>query len=353
MAKTRETAIPVRLRDRHRRAQLASDRRAGAQSRREVRARQRRWLRRHLMPMVLVAALASMMAGFIHLFVWQPVAPYAIGALLASTAWWVYAMMLETGGIAAKRSGITAEEWTADELRKLRREGWSVVNHVMLVNSDVDHVLLGSGGFLAVETKFRSDWGNGMQDFASMARTAHRSAHDVASRLRLKSRKVQPLVVMWGPDIRTHFPEIFGHDEVTFCPGHLLREYVRTLPAQVEPAEVQTAFKYLDDYVKRRDEGEVKTSGQLPRTGSQVTNDLFAVIAAVLASSIAVLTPAALPPAGIWSVAAAATCVIAAVLVRRRCSRSLRVQAVTTAAITACSGLGILLAVAVAVQLIA
>ena len=192
MAKTIETAIPVRLRDRHRRAQLASDRRAGTHSRREVRALQRRWLRRHWMPIVLVAVLAIVMAGFINVFVWQPAAPYAIGALLASAAWWVYTMMLETGGVTPKRSGITAEQWTADELRKLRK-GWWVVNHVMLVNSDVDHVLLGPGGFLAVETKFRSDWGNGMQNLESMARTAHNSAHDVASRLRLKTRRVQPL----------------------------------------------------------------------------------------------------------------------------------------------------------------
>lgn len=119
--------------------------------------RQRRWLRRPWLAIMLVTVLAGLAAGFVHVFVWQPVAPYAIGALLASAAWWVYAMMLETGGIASKRSGITAEEWTADELRKLRREGWTVVNHVMLVHADVDHVVLGPGGFLAIETKFRSD----------------------------------------------------------------------------------------------------------------------------------------------------------------------------------------------------
>lgn len=163
--------------------------------------RQRRWLRRHWLAIMLVTVLAGLAAGFVHVFVWQPVAPYAIGALLASAAWWVYTMMLETGGIAAKRSGITAEEWTADELRKLRREGWTVVNHVMLVHADVDHVVLGPGGFLAIETKFRSDWGSGKQDLVAMARTAHRSAHDVGIRLRRKTPDVRPLVVVWGPDV--------------------------------------------------------------------------------------------------------------------------------------------------------
>ena len=84
MAKTMETAVPERLRSRHRRAHLASDRRTGAHSRREVRMRQRRWIRRYWLAIMLVTVLAGLAAGFVHVFVWPPVAPYAIGALLAS-----------------------------------------------------------------------------------------------------------------------------------------------------------------------------------------------------------------------------------------------------------------------------
>jgi hypothetical protein len=62
------------------------------------------------------------------------------------------------------------------------------------------------------------------------------------------------------------------------------------------------------------------------------------------------LAPAALPPAGVWSVAAAAGGVIAAALVRRRWSESPRVRVVTTAVITTCSGLGALLSVVAAIQ---
>ncbi len=315
--------------------------------------RQRRWLRRGWRVIVLAAVLAVLLAGFVQVFVPKPVAPYAIGALIASTAWWVYVLMLETGGIASKRSGITAEEWTADELRRLRREGWTVVNHVMLVHVDVDHVLLGPGGFLAIETKFRSDWGSSKQELVTMARTAYRSADDVASRLRRPTRDVQPLVVVWGPEVSTHFPDIAQHDGVTFCPGHRLREYIRALPERVEAAEVQIAFNHLDDYVKRRDGGEVAAAGPLPRTGSQMTNDVLALMVAVVASTMAVLSPAALPPEGAWNITTAAALLIAAVLVRRRWANSQRVQQVTTAVVTTCAGLGALLSVAAVMQALA
>jgi anti-sigma-K factor RskA len=69
MARTIESAIPGRIRERHRRTELASDRRLGTQSRREGRARQRRWLRTQWRVILLAAALAIVMAGFVHMFV--------------------------------------------------------------------------------------------------------------------------------------------------------------------------------------------------------------------------------------------------------------------------------------------
>ena len=117
-----------------------------------------------------------------------------------------------------------------------------------------------------------------------------------------------------------------------------------------EADEVQAAFNYLDDYVKRRDRGEVKTSGPLPRTGSQMTNDAFAVVASIVASSMVVLTPAAVPPEGVWSIAVAAAVLIPTVSVRRRWTQSHRVQRVTTAVVTTCSGLGALLSAAAVMQ---
>src|SRR6185436_20401100 len=98
MAKAIETAIPARIRERHRRSQLASDRRTGAQSRREIWVQKRRWLRCQWRVMIVVAVPTAVAVAFIQARVWQPLAPYTIGALVASAVWAVYTVMLETGG---------------------------------------------------------------------------------------------------------------------------------------------------------------------------------------------------------------------------------------------------------------
>ena len=344
MAKTMENVIPAGLRDRARKAHLASDRRTGAYPRRQVRVVRRRWLQRHWLLITVTAILACLATAGIHAFVWQPVAPYAIGALVTSVPWWIHSMMLETGGLATWRSGLVGEKLTADELRQLRREGWIVVNHVMLEWRDVDHVLLGPAGFLAIETKCKSEWREDKCDLGAMARRALEDARDVGTRLQQWKTDVQPIVVMWGPDVSKCFPDVFEYEGVTFCPGRHLREHIRSLPNKLEADQVHSAFRFLDDYVKTRDPGEVHVSGEIPRTAGQVATDLWAACFAWIASMMAVLSPASLAPSGAWSIAVAAALLITAVLTRRRWSQSPRVQRVTAAIITTCSGLAVLLA---------
>jgi len=158
---------------------------------------------------------------------------------------------------------------------------------------------------------------------------------------------------MWGPDVSANFPEVTKHDDVTFCPGHKLLELIRSLPRTVETHTVKDAFEHLDDCVRSRDWGEVQEFGQIPRNVGQVTNDLMAVGVAWIASTMAVLTPASVSPKGFWSFSVAAGLFTAALLVRRSWPDSPRVQRVTTAIITTCSALGVLLAVSMTVQALA
>jgi len=74
---------------------------------------------------------------------------------LGAVAFWV----AQATGTASTMMGDLAEQWTASELRKLRRRGWRVLNHVMLKQRDIDHVLIGPGGVYAVETKWGPDPG--------------------------------------------------------------------------------------------------------------------------------------------------------------------------------------------------
>lgn len=346
VARSFEGAIPARIRQRHRLTELASDRRAGVHSKRQLHYQQRRWLQSRWHLILRVAAMVGILAAAIHFFVWEPVAPYVVGATLASAAWWVYAMMLETAGIISKRAGVAAEEWTASELRPLRRRGWRLVNHVMILKSDVDHALLGPGGYVAVETKFRSDWSDGAQDLGAMARQAKQAARDLQARLRVWKPVVRPVVVMWGPELRQHFAAAFERDGVTFCPGHLLRDFVTALPDEAGVDDVRRAYANLDEYVRRRDSGEVAESGELPRTITQALYDSIFVAASVVVSAMIVLAPVGAKPTGLWSIVVAAVLVAVAVLSRRKWQREVRVQRVTTSVIATSAGLGCLLSVA-------
>jgi hypothetical protein len=72
-----------------------------------------------------VVAIVMMLAGLaafgFHLFLPESAAPYAVGAVLASGLWLSYVLMLQTGGVMSHVVGVLGEQWTADELRTLRR----------------------------------------------------------------------------------------------------------------------------------------------------------------------------------------------------------------------------------------
>lgn len=82
------------------------------------------------------------------------VAGFLLGVLLTGVAAAVWFWTVQATGTAPTMAGDTAEQWTAMELRRLRRRGWRLVNRVVLKRQDVDHVLIGPGGVFAVETKW-------------------------------------------------------------------------------------------------------------------------------------------------------------------------------------------------------
>jgi hypothetical protein len=69
-----------------------------------------------------------------------------LGVLLAAVPGALWAWTVQVTGTGPVMISDQAEQWTAAELRKLRRHGWRVVNHFLLRNDDIDHVLTGPGG---------------------------------------------------------------------------------------------------------------------------------------------------------------------------------------------------------------
>ena len=160
---------------------MASDQRAGAWSRRKIRRERWAWLRKDWRAFAELAAGVAITCGVIQLVRPAFVRPYLVGAVLASAAWMVHYVMTLVGGASRKMVGIFGEIWTSDELGGLRRQGWHVINHVMLANRDVDHVLLGPGGFYSIETKFRSEWEDVRRAAAGFAPRAYQDAHGVVA----------------------------------------------------------------------------------------------------------------------------------------------------------------------------
>jgi len=337
-------ALIERVENRRRQNDLSSNQRAGIHSRRQIRGSLAHWLRVVWRALLFAALLTLALLGMLNVFTPAPLFPYLAGATVASAFWFVYLLFIESSGFGHKRTGIRAEEWTAGELRSLRKHGWRVVNHVMLEHSDVDHALVGPGGLLAVETKFRSDWSSARSELDGIARAAKAAAQKLAPRMRARRSQVVPLVVMWGPGVADEFSRCFEHDGVEFCPAGQLREFVLSQPSQLTDAEIKSAFSHLDDYVRKRDRGERETAGLSPRTFEQGLNDAMIVVAGCLACTMTILGLARIPPVGVWAVIGGATIAVSSLAARRRWAHRVRSQLVTTAIVATAAGFAILFA---------
>ncbi len=147
--------VQGRLRDRR----LAGDGRAGSWVRGQAWRREVGFVRQRWAFLITGAAIAAaaitalaflMPAGFVRgLFV---------GAMGTSFLAFAVVLVMLVTGTASTRMGAMAEQWTASELRPLRRRGWYLINHYLL-GAEIDHLLIGPTGAIVVETKWRrSAW---------------------------------------------------------------------------------------------------------------------------------------------------------------------------------------------------
>ena len=137
--------------------------------------------------------------------------------------------------------GGMAEEFTAQELRRLHRRRWHLANGVLLKKADIDHVAIGPGGVLVVESKYSSSgWEDGRftNDRLSRAvRQAQGNQHD----LLLFLEQVEPRVAVplssfaplscsgAGPTRPRRWSRTAG---VAIVPGPQLRRWLGLLPTR-------------------------------------------------------------------------------------------------------------------------
>lgn len=328
----------------------------GSYGRREIQLRQRLWVRRQWR-VVLAVCAATLAAGVAVWFattlpsVPGGIVPYVHGALVISAVWMIYVLMVQSGGIVSQQVGVMAEEWTAQALKSLQREGWHIVHDVAMEFGNLDHALIGPGGTLAIETKYRSDWSSvTTAELDRMARQALDQARRLSFRIGLKGRGVVPMVVVWTSGTSGVLESEFDHAGVRFCPARNLRSAIADLPPAVTGTEIDERFARLSDYVANREIGLAAERGPAPRTLGAIHDDVIAASLTFCAVFSAMVFVASVRPVGAWAALIGLAVVTTSLVARRRFTKSMRVRVCATVA--AATALGLIAAGVIVVSVV-
>lgn len=301
--------IHTRLRQRR----LGGDARAGSWARSEARRLQWAFVRRqwpHLAAILVVVVVTTGIALFFVPGAFQR--GFILGSVIVGTLFALSLLVMQVTGTAPMSMGAAAEQWTASELRPLRKRGWRVVNHFSLrAHRDIDHVLIGSPGIVAVETKWSArDWSLDPPDERVLA-AAHQvrsNAKDLSLWHPLRSlgvRTVKPVLFLWGgraPRDRDQ-PVLFAVGDVAVVAGSSgaqeWRAQMEELPAQqgfgIE--HVEALWRAIDAHARRRDARDA-TDAPAPPTLLRLYVSAIAVVTSGLAGFLVGLQT--LPWLGSW-----------------------------------------------------
>jgi hypothetical protein len=199
-------------------------------------------------PFVLAGPLLAIIVCPVVLLMPHWVRQFALGVILSSGIWLAFYLVESMSGAMPPAMGQLAEQWTARELRRLRPRGWLLANEIRYRPfMDIDHILLGPGGALVVETKYAfAGWGQrGYSDrvLADAAERVADSANDfwLTSKATLAHGLVRPIVVLWGGGYDEGRPS--PRDDFLVLPGPKLREWLTQLPtAGLEENSIQSIY---------------------------------------------------------------------------------------------------------------
>ena len=275
--------------ERRRERELADGRRAGAWARRRAVELQRRFLKRAWKAFAVLAAFGIGGAPVFLLLPNEKLRWLAIGAWLATWVWVGAYLVLVASGAAGVTLGEWAEQWTADEVGPLRAEGWRVIHGLALRQWDMDHVLVGPGGAVVVETKARGGgWADGTtrHRLEAAARQAQGNADDLRRFLRpdIGQAPVRGVVALWpGRDA----PRLVAQG-VDVLAGRDLALWIRSLPpAGLPPDRVEAAWRRMSAHQASRDRADLKRTGPPARSLEQYMRQACLGVLGLLVGTVA------------------------------------------------------------------
>lgn len=234
-------------------------RRAGDWARRRVALRRRQLVREHWRPflaaLVTILAISAVAVVVAAVLVGAWLAWFIVGGVYAGIlALWLTIFELVDPVSRRFARGADGEEHTARELGRCSRQGWRCVHNVVLESGDIDHMVVGPGGVMAIETK-RPDagwgWLQGQDVHLRWVRQASRAAMKTRALIRQHRGlqvEVRPVVVVWARGLAGERVEVdgvrvlHGTDLAGFLDGlapALDREQVRQIHSALEPVAIR------------------------------------------------------------------------------------------------------------------
>lgn len=108
---------------------------------------------------------------------------FTAGVVLTTAASMYVHFVVVVSGSTHLLMGDLGEQWSREELEGLQRGGWRIIHRVLFRRADdIDHVAIGPGGVVVIETKWSSaDWKSPRQSdrIADAVRQVTRHARDV------------------------------------------------------------------------------------------------------------------------------------------------------------------------------
>lgn len=223
------------------------------------------WARRNTKLLGLATAMTLVLLAFetalILTFVRQHDFRWWILGVLQTAVIAVALHLLNAAFLAHEREaiwqlrGAWGEEATRDGLRRAKRRRliWGWVDSITLQAGDLDHlVLTRNGGFVAIDSKWRSDGTDSVEMARSAARAKLRAeavtrtllvAVPGGHRAKVHTAAVRSVVVVWGPAQHT-VPEGFEVNGIEFIPGRRLIGWLKSLSG--EPVDRPAAKDALE-----------------------------------------------------------------------------------------------------------
>jgi hypothetical protein len=277
---------------------LASSRRAGSWARVKARRAQYDFIRRRWVSLLGALAGMGLVSGLAVLLVPSGfVRGFASGGLLVAIVGTLWSRVVQVTGTASIMMGDEAEQWSAAELRKLQRRGWRVVNGVCLRQWDIDHVLVGPGGVIAVETKWSaSPWtdADGGRRIAAATARVQRSAKDLrlwADLRKIGVDSVSSVVLLWGAGAQDIEPtvEVALGGTTAVLAGLHMEDWRRSLPVGVlDHAQIADAWAALERQCRVRD---ARDRNQAP-TPPSISGMAFMGVATMSSAAVGLLAAA-------------------------------------------------------------